>query len=159
LPNSLFQVDKSRDVVHQADEPAAVVGSACRADRTGGGAGRQGRGIGIQCVEERQPRQRLARASLLLLALLLFSLPFMRPSLRLGGFDIGDSNAVRLALALAFHNGLAYQGLCGSFEDARHLWLLFGLLCASQRIEVAAAGATGVATGRTTPPDHPAWSG
>ena len=44
-------------------------------------------------------------------------------------------NLVRLALGLAFLDGFAYQGLGGSFEDTRHLWLLFGLLLASRRIE------------------------
>jgi O-antigen ligase len=48
---------------------------------------------------------------------------------------VDSSSAVRLALGLAFLNGLAYQGFAGSFEDARHLWLLFGLLLASLRIE------------------------
>ncbi|HKT15303.1 MAG TPA: O-antigen ligase family protein [Allosphingosinicella sp.] len=46
-------------------------------------------------------------------------------------------NLVRLALGLAFLDGFAYQGLGGSFEDTRHLWLLFGLLLASRRIEGA----------------------
>jgi O-antigen ligase len=45
------------------------------------------------------------------------------------------SNALRLALALAFLNGFAVQALGGSFEDARHLWVLFGLLLAAERIE------------------------
>lgn len=47
----------------------------------------------------------------------------------------GDANVARLALGFAFLNGFVYQGLGGSFEDARHLWVLFGLLLASGRIE------------------------
>ncbi|MGE5722667.1 MAG: O-antigen ligase family protein, partial [Sphingomonadales bacterium] len=47
----------------------------------------------------------------------------------------GKPNAVRLALGLGFANALAYQGLGGSFEDARHLWVLLGLLLAASRIE------------------------
>jgi O-antigen ligase len=38
------------------------------------------------------------------------------------------ADVLRLALAFAFLNAFAYQGLGGSFEDARHLWLLFGLI-------------------------------
>ena len=47
----------------------------------------------------------------------------------------GNPNAVRLALGLGFANALVYQGLGGSFEDARHLWVLLGLLLAASRIE------------------------
>ncbi len=43
---------------------------------------------------------------------------------------------LQLALGLAFLNGMAIQGLGGSFEDARHLWVLFGLLLAAERIGV-----------------------
>jgi O-antigen ligase len=44
------------------------------------------------------------------------------------------SNAVPPALGLTFINALAYQGLTGSFEDARHLWLLLGLFLASRHL-------------------------
>jgi len=44
---------------------------------------------------------------------------------RLGAGDAAD--ALRLALGFAFLNAFFYQGLGGSFEDARHLWLLLGL--------------------------------
>lgn len=46
-----------------------------------------------------------------------------------------NGDALRLALGLAFLNGFAVQGLGGSFEDARHLWVLFGLLLAAERVE------------------------
>ncbi len=44
-------------------------------------------------------------------------------------FNFADSKAVlRTALGLAFSSAFLYQGLTGSFEDSRHLWVLFGLL-------------------------------
>jgi O-antigen ligase len=49
------------------------------------------------------------------------------------------ANTLRLALGLAFLNGIAVQGLGGSFEDARHLWVCFGLLLAADRLERASA--------------------
>lgn len=55
--------------------------------------------------------------------------------LRLNG---GPSAMVRAGLAIGLLVGLVYEGLGGSFEDARHLWVAFGLLLASDRI----AGAT-----------------
>jgi len=45
---------------------------------------------------------------------------------------------------LAFLVAFAYEGLGGSFEDARHLWVLFGLFLASGRLAEA-----------TDPPRHP----
>jgi O-antigen ligase len=51
----------------------------------------------------------------------------------------GGGHARTVALAIAFLGGFAYQGLGGSFEDARHLWLLFGLLVASRQIEAREA--------------------
>lgn len=47
------------------------------------------------------------------------------------------AGVIRLGAGLGLLNGLVYQGLGGSFEDARHLWLAFGLLLASDRIEKA----------------------
>ena len=41
----------------------------------------------------------------------------------------------RIAIGLGLLNGLVYQGLGGSFEDARHLWFALGLLLASSRLE------------------------
>lgn len=50
--------------------------------------------------------------------------------------EAGRSSAglVRLAVGLGLLNGLVFQGLGGSFEDARHLWVALGLLLASDRI-------------------------
>ena len=49
---------------------------------------------------------------------------------------------IRLGAGLGLLNGLVYHGLGGSFEDARHLWLAFGLLLASDRIEKASQPGT-----------------
>jgi hypothetical protein len=40
-----------------------------------------------------------------------------------------------VALGLAFLVAFAYEGLGGAFEDARHLWVLFGLFLAAKRLE------------------------
>lgn len=69
-----------------------------------------------------------------LLALLWWVAGRLRP-LRLAG---GSSNVLGVGLAFAFLNAFAYQGLGGSFEDARHLWLLFGLILAADRLTAAA---------------------
>jgi hypothetical protein len=70
-----------------------------------------------------------------LTALVLYAASLSRPFRLLPG----DSNLVRLGLGIAFIGGFAYQGLTGSFEDARHLWLLLGLLFAAARIERSVA--------------------
>ena len=46
-------------------------------------------------------------------------------------------DALRLALGLSFLNAFVYQGLGGSFEDARHLWVLLGLLIAAPAISLS----------------------
>jgi O-antigen ligase len=43
----------------------------------------------------------------------------------------GEWQFVNVALSCAFVGAFMYQGLDGSFEDARHLWVLVGLLAAS----------------------------
>lgn len=49
---------------------------------------------------------------------------------KIGPFSFGTSpvEVLRLAFGLAFIGAFLYQGLGGSFEDARHLWILIGLL-------------------------------
>jgi O-antigen ligase len=42
---------------------------------------------------------------------------------------------LRAAIGLSFVSAFAYEGLGGSFEDARHLWILFGLFLASVHLE------------------------
>jgi hypothetical protein len=42
-------------------------------------------------------------------------------------FDL-ENDPVRTALGLAFIGAFCFQGLIGSYEDARHLWVLLGLL-------------------------------
>ena len=54
----------------------------------------------------------------------------------------GVAGTLRLALGFAFLNAFFYQGLGGSFEDARHLWLLFGLFLAALRLEAMKKEAT-----------------
>jgi O-antigen ligase len=41
---------------------------------------------------------------------------------------------VRSALLIAFISSFIIQGFVGSFEDARHLWVLVGLIIASSRL-------------------------
>ena len=63
------------------------------------------------------------------LALLLWVLSASRP----WRFD-SPAAAGRIAFAFLFLNAMAYQGLGGSFEDMRHLWLLLGLFLAARRL-------------------------
>ncbi|MFN3387929.1 MAG: O-antigen ligase family protein [Allosphingosinicella sp.] len=59
--------------------------------------------------------------------------------------------AAALALGLGFLGGFAYQGLGGSFEDSRHLWVAFGLFLAARRL--SAPGSAGRAA--SCPPPSP----
>ena len=43
-------------------------------------------------------------------------------------FDLTDANTLRTAFGIAFVSAFLVQGLVGSFEDARHLWVLTGLV-------------------------------
>lgn len=45
-------------------------------------------------------------------------------------FGLGDNHAVRAALGIAFVSAFLIQGLIGSFEDARYLWVVMGLILA-----------------------------
>jgi O-antigen ligase len=44
------------------------------------------------------------------------------------------SGQMLAALSCAFIGVFLYQGLSGSFEDARHLWILIGILLAVSRV-------------------------
>ena len=48
-----------------------------------------------------------------------------------------DAGSVRVGIGLSFLGAFAYQGLGGSFEDTRHLWVLLGLLMAASRLSRA----------------------
>jgi len=49
----------------------------------------------------------------------------------------GQEDVIRVGLGLTFLVGFGYEGLGGSFEDARHLWVVFGLFIASRRFTAA----------------------
>lgn len=55
----------------------------------------------------------------------------------------GAMTVARVGLGLALLNGFAYHGLGGSFEDSRHLWVLFGLFLAAIRLERLGLGRGG----------------
>ena len=74
-------------------------------------------------------------AGLAALLILVWKVAAITGPLRLTG-----TNAVRLGLGLAWLSAFAYQGLTGSFEDARHLWVLLGLLLAADRLEAEGSG-------------------
>ena len=46
--------------------------------------------------------------------------------------DLNELKLIHLAVSSAFAGAFLYQGLSGSFEDARHLWVLFGILVSSK---------------------------
>lgn len=48
--------------------------------------------------------------------------------------DAEPVTIVRMGIGLGLLIALAYEGLGGSFEDSRHLWVAFGLLLASDRL-------------------------
>lgn len=45
-----------------------------------------------------------------------------------------------IGLSCAFAGAFIYQGLTGSFEDARHLWVMFGLMAVTGNADVGNAG-------------------
>ncbi|MBA3512401.1 O-antigen ligase family protein [Sphingomonas sp.] len=47
----------------------------------------------------------------------------------------GDRNVAIVGLGLAFLVAFGYEGLGGSFEDARHLWVLFGLFVVAWNLD------------------------
>ncbi|HLF06056.1 MAG TPA: hypothetical protein VI893_02585, partial [Thermoplasmata archaeon] len=55
-----------------------------------------------------------------------------------GVLPIDPSNTphaiMKTALAAAFLGGFLYPSLSGSFENTRHLWVLFGLLAAVREL-------------------------
>lgn len=53
--------------------------------------------------------------------------------------SIGNS-LICFLLGAAFLDVFVYQGLGGSFEDTRHIWVLLGLFMAASRIDFSRAG-------------------
>lgn len=45
-----------------------------------------------------------------------------------------DANVMVFGLCIAWIGGFVMQGLVGSFEDSRHLWILFGLILSAEAI-------------------------
>jgi O-antigen ligase len=62
-----------------------------------------------------------------LFAILFLTVWFFRRSLPLNL----ETAPIRTALGLAFIGTFCFQGLIGSYEDARHLWVLLGLLASA----------------------------
>lgn len=62
-----------------------------------------------------------------LFAFVLFT-GFLTAKCRFRFNELNEQNLIHLALSCAFVGAFLYQGLSGSFEDARHLWILFGML-------------------------------
>lgn len=54
--------------------------------------------------------------------------------LRFATDDAAELASVRLAMGVALVSCLVIQGFAGSFENARHLWVLIGLIVAADRI-------------------------
>jgi putative inorganic carbon (hco3(-)) transporter len=52
----------------------------------------------------------------------------------------GAGSLVKFTLGAAFLDVFVYQGLGGSFEDTRHIWVLLGLLIAASRIDFSPVG-------------------
>jgi len=64
---------------------------------------------------------------------------------------LGRANRIALALSLTFLNAFLYQGLTGSFEDTRHLWVLLGLLIAAAHPQLSRAGGNNRRAGAPSP--------
>ena len=52
------------------------------------------------------------------------------------GFKNIQNDPVQIGVAIAFLTAFVVQGLTGAFEDARHLWVVIGLLVAVAKFEV-----------------------
>lgn len=67
-----------------------------------------------------------------LAAILLITIYFSKKSF---SFLRLERNSPRFYFAAAFFGTFLFQGFVGSFEDARHLWIFFGLFCAVCELE------------------------
>lgn len=65
-----------------------------------------------------------------LLGLIVFILlnAYLLTRCRFNPEPLSEPNLIHHGLSCAFLGAFLYQGLSGSFEDARHLWILFGML-------------------------------
>lgn len=52
-------------------------------------------------------------------------------------YSSDKSSIIAAGLLIAFVSAFVYQGLVGSFEDARHLWVLIGLMLCAEKIYLA----------------------
>lgn len=72
-------------------------------------------------------------------ALIVLIIAVLRSAFRkLGGSEI---DPIRLGLGITFIAAFVYDGLTGSFEEARHLWVLMGMIVAAERISTQNATA------------------
>jgi putative inorganic carbon (hco3(-)) transporter len=55
-------------------------------------------------------------------------------------FDRNEESIYRIGFGLAFFGAFVYQGVGGSYEDARHLWVLVGFFLIARRLEKLPAG-------------------
>lgn len=53
----------------------------------------------------------------------------------LASFTITNPRFIEIALQFAFLSAFVYQGLLGSFEDTRHLWILIGFALSAESLE------------------------
>ena len=53
-------------------------------------------------------------------------------------FDETSASVFRIGFGLAFISAFLYQGIAGSYEDARHLWILTGFFLVSERLNKSA---------------------
>jgi len=63
---------------------------------------------------------------------------------------VAGKTATRI-LGFTFLNAFLYQGLGGSFEDARHLWVLLGLVVAAANLELTPGDGSSRTTGAPSP--------
>jgi O-antigen ligase len=52
-------------------------------------------------------------------------------------FDLTGRDVLRAALGIAFISAFLAQGVVGSFEDSRHLWVLIGMVVACRKLDDA----------------------
>jgi putative inorganic carbon (hco3(-)) transporter len=70
----------------------------------------------------------LGQAGLLGLGAFILLNVYLLTRCRLRFDKLDEDNLIHLGLSCAFIGAFLYQSLSGSFEDARHLWVLFGML-------------------------------